>query len=201
MGRSDQSSRPSDVTNCKASRRRDADRRCRYRGDLLRIPADGGWRCDGEVLHFEHHVNVRRELDALTVGQAQHLVVVQHRVHVLDPQRVHRAVADHPLVSFRRLLNHTNKPVTDRPQTPPPVLPPSWEFTSSARKVVPCVRRPAAGITAHSLPPSPRLRVHCASAGRRRCAPAEQPWLITSFIKPEVHSVSIRHQRRTEPRS
>lgn len=40
----------------------------------------------------------RRELDALAVGQTQHLVVVQHRVHVLDPQGVHWSVADHPLV-------------------------------------------------------------------------------------------------------
>ena len=37
-------------------------------------------------------------------------------------------------------------------------------------KVVPCVRLPASGITAHSLLPNPRLLVHCASAGRRRRA-------------------------------
>ena len=46
----------------------------------------------------------------------------------------------------------------------------TWEVTLSARKVVPCVRWPATGITAHSLQPSPRLRVRCASAGRRRRA-------------------------------
>lgn len=39
-----------------------------------------------------------RELNALAVGQAQHLVVIQHRVHVLDPQGIDRPIADHPLV-------------------------------------------------------------------------------------------------------
>lgn len=48
--------------------------------------------------HLKHHVYGWRELDALAVGQTQHLVVVQHRVHVLNPQRVDRPVADHPLV-------------------------------------------------------------------------------------------------------
>jgi len=46
----------------------------------------------------------------------------------------------------------------------------TWEVTSTARKVVSCVRWPATGITAHSLQPSSRLRVHCASTGRRRRA-------------------------------
>jgi len=40
----------------------------------------------------------RGEFDSLAVGQTQHLVVVQHRVHVLDPQGVDRPVAHHPLV-------------------------------------------------------------------------------------------------------
>ena len=44
------------------------------------------------------------------------------------------------------------------------------EVRLSARTVVPRVRWPATGITAHILQPSPRLRVHCASAGRRRRA-------------------------------
>jgi len=51
-----------------------------------------------------------------------------------------------------------------RLQTPPRVA--TCEVTLTARKVVLCVRWPATGITAHSLQPSPRLRVHCASAGR-----------------------------------
>ena len=46
----------------------------------------------------------------------------------------------------------------------------TWEVSLSARKVAPCARRLATGITAHSLEPSPRLRMHCASAGRRRRA-------------------------------
>jgi len=46
---------------------------------------------------------------------------------------------------------HRRKQGSRRPQTPPPVLPPGWKVTLSARKVVPCVRWPATGITAHSL--------------------------------------------------
>eukprot|EP00965_Chrysotila_dentata_P256125 6212443-Pleurochrysis_carterae.AAC.1 len=58
---------------------------------------DGGGRGDGEVVHLEHHVHPRRELDALAVREAEHLVVVEHRVHVFDPERVHRAVEDDPV--------------------------------------------------------------------------------------------------------
>ena len=76
----------------------------RCKGSERDGPADGGWGGDGQVLDLEEHVDVGRELDALAVGQAQHLVVVQHRVHVLDPQGVHRPVADDPLVVLCRVL-------------------------------------------------------------------------------------------------
>eukprot|EP00959_Pyramimonas_sp_CCMP1952_P322476 6748047-Pyramimonas_sp.AAC.1 len=50
------------------------------------LPGDGGGRGDGEVLHLEERLHgVRVELNALPVGQAQRAVVVQHGVHVLDP--------------------------------------------------------------------------------------------------------------------
>ena len=91
------------------------------------------------------------------------------------------------------------KPASHRPQTPPPLLPAG---KLSARKVVRCVRRPATGITAHSLQPSPRLRVRCALAGRRRRATLayEQPRAnMTPSIKPEVHDVPLRRQSRAEP--
>ena len=45
------------------------------------------------------------ELDTLTVGQTQHLVVVQHRVHVLYPEGVHGAITDDPLVVVGRVLD------------------------------------------------------------------------------------------------
>ena len=67
---------------------------------MVLIPADSRWRSDGQVLNLEHHVYVRRELDALAVGQTEHLVVVQYGVHVLDPESVHRAITDHPLMSL-----------------------------------------------------------------------------------------------------
>lgn len=43
-------------------------------------------------------MHVGRELDPLRVGEAEHLVVVQHRIHVLDPHGVHGPVAYQPLV-------------------------------------------------------------------------------------------------------
>jgi len=33
------------------------------------VPADGGWRRHCEILNFEQHVDVRRELDSFTVGK------------------------------------------------------------------------------------------------------------------------------------
>lgn len=50
--------------------------------------------------YLKDHVYVGREFDPLRVGEAQHLVVVQNGVHVLDPDGVHRPVADQPLVVF-----------------------------------------------------------------------------------------------------
>ena len=41
------------------------------------------------------------ELRTLAVGEAEHLVVVEHGVHVLDPQRVHRAVEGDPVERVR----------------------------------------------------------------------------------------------------
>ena len=46
---------------------------------------------------------MRVELDALAVRETQHAVVVQHRVHVLDPDRVYGAVEDDPFFLHRRV--------------------------------------------------------------------------------------------------
>ena len=59
---------------------------------------DGGGRGDGEVRDLEEHMHLLVELDPLAVGEAEGHVVVEHGVHVLDPQRVHRPVEDDPLV-------------------------------------------------------------------------------------------------------
>ena len=45
------------------------------------------------------------ELDALAVGQAQHFVVIQHCVHVLYPEGVHRTVTHDPLVVIGGVLD------------------------------------------------------------------------------------------------
>ena len=38
--------------------------------------------------YLEHHVHPLGELDPLSIGETEHLVVVEHSVHVLDPQGV-----------------------------------------------------------------------------------------------------------------
>ena len=58
------------------------------------------------------------ELDALAVREAEHLVVVEHRVHVLDPQRVDRAVKDHPLAVGRRVTDGGAHERRDEPVRP-----------------------------------------------------------------------------------
>mmetsp|Transcript_4454 Transcript_4454/g.12986 ORF Transcript_4454/g.12986 Transcript_4454/m.12986 type:complete len:489 (-) Transcript_4454:593-2059(-) len=52
---------------------------------------------DGEVLHLKDDVHARGHGDDLAGDEAEFLVVVEHRVHVLDPDGVHGAVEDDPL--------------------------------------------------------------------------------------------------------
>ena len=63
--------------------------------------ADRRRRSHLQVLHLEHHVHRGRHLDALRVGEAEHAIVVQHGVHVLDPHRVHGAVEQDPRAIVR----------------------------------------------------------------------------------------------------
>ena len=45
-----------------------------------------------QVLDLEHHGECNRQLDPLSVRQAQHPVVIEDGVHVLDPDGVDRPV-------------------------------------------------------------------------------------------------------------
>lgn len=56
-----------------------------------------GWGGHLKVHGLEDEAHLRGHLDNLTAHQAQLLVVVQHRVHVLDPHSIHRPVKDQPL--------------------------------------------------------------------------------------------------------
>ena len=58
----------------------------------------GGGRGVVDVVRLEDDFAVRRHGQTVPVGQRQRPVVVQHRVEVLDPQRIHRAVQDEPNV-------------------------------------------------------------------------------------------------------
>ena len=65
------------------------------------------------------------------------------------------------------------------------------EVALIARKVVPCVRWPATGITAHSFSQAQG----CVCTALQLGGDVEQPWLMTSSIKAEVYNVSLRHQQ------
>merc|ERR1719261_1779170 len=54
----------------------------------------GCGRRDGQVVHLEEHAHLVLQLDALAVSEAERLVVVEHRVHRLDPDSVDRPVED-----------------------------------------------------------------------------------------------------------
>mmetsp|Transcript_440 Transcript_440/g.1408 ORF Transcript_440/g.1408 Transcript_440/m.1408 type:complete len:434 (+) Transcript_440:6123-7424(+) len=63
-------------------------------------PRDGRGRRDGQVLGLEHHRHRVRQRHDFARRQTELLVVVEHGVHVLDPDRVDGAVQQHPLSVF-----------------------------------------------------------------------------------------------------
>ena len=63
---------------------------------------DGRGRGDGEVLDLEHDAVRLGERDDLARVEAELLIVVEHCVHVLDPDGVDGAVEHHPLDVFLR---------------------------------------------------------------------------------------------------
>jgi len=67
-----------------------------------------------------------------------------------------------------------NKAVIDRWLRPGVA---TWEVTSSAQKVVPCVRWPATGITAHSFSQAQG----CVCTALQTCSDVEQPWLMSKY--------------------
>jgi hypothetical protein len=55
------------------------------------------WRGDCKVLDLEEHSQLGPQLDSFTVCQTESHVVVEHSVHVFNPQCINRAVKDHPI--------------------------------------------------------------------------------------------------------
>ena len=70
---------------------------------------------DGEVHRLEEQVHHGRHRDDLAAHQAELLVVVEHRVHVLDPDRVDGAVEDDPLVVLARVHGALRKMTASTP--------------------------------------------------------------------------------------
>jgi hypothetical protein len=65
---------------------------------------DSSGRGYSQVIDFEHHRASFGHLDALTIVKTQHLVVIKHSVHVLNPESIDGAVKANPAfpVSFLR---------------------------------------------------------------------------------------------------
>lgn len=61
--------------------------------------------------HDRASAYIGREAEALAVGQSQELVVIQHRVQVLHPLRVHVAVEDDPLALLQLAPHVVDDPV------------------------------------------------------------------------------------------
>lgn len=65
------------------------------------------WNCGRrghwEIIHFKHHGECGWELDSLTVWKAQHLVIIKHSVHVLDPKCIDWPVKNDPFFSITRI--------------------------------------------------------------------------------------------------
>ena len=59
--------------------------------------ADSGWTGLGQIVHLKHQPHAGRQTNPLSVGQTQDLGVIQHRVEILHPDGVHRAIQDDPL--------------------------------------------------------------------------------------------------------
>mmetsp|Transcript_13850 Transcript_13850/g.49705 ORF Transcript_13850/g.49705 Transcript_13850/m.49705 type:complete len:401 (+) Transcript_13850:634-1836(+) len=70
-------------------------------------PRDGGGGRHGQVRDFEDHVHEPLHRDDLAAVQTQLLVVVEHRVHVFDPNRVDGAVQHEPLPVRARVVRES----------------------------------------------------------------------------------------------
>ena len=54
------------------------------------------WRRVVDVVHLKHDLAAWRHGDTISIGKCQGLVVIQHRVQVLNPDGVHRAIQQQP---------------------------------------------------------------------------------------------------------
>ena len=63
-------------------------------------------------MYFEKHPHLVTELDALTVRKTKSLVIVKHRVHILNPDRIDRAIEHrpHPILTLALVLRWNGSP-------------------------------------------------------------------------------------------
>ena len=85
------------------------------RNDASYHPATGygGRRSVVDVVRLEDDLAIGRHGQPVAVGQRQRPVIIQHRVEILDPQRVHRSIQHQPnvfsLLGFQRLPPQSRK--------------------------------------------------------------------------------------------
>ncbi len=57
---------------------------------------DGCWGGDLQIIDLEHHRAGFGHLNTLTIVETEHLVVIEHSVHVLDPESVDWTIENDP---------------------------------------------------------------------------------------------------------
>lgn len=71
------------------------------------VARDCGWGSVVDVVHLKNDLAVGRHRNSVAVGEGECLVVVQHRVQVLNPDCVDGAVQDQPdVLTLRRKMNN-----------------------------------------------------------------------------------------------
>mmetsp|Transcript_30720 Transcript_30720/g.59917 ORF Transcript_30720/g.59917 Transcript_30720/m.59917 type:complete len:287 (-) Transcript_30720:5402-6262(-) len=68
--------------------------------------ADSGRRSNSQILNFKDGTHSVDKFDLFTTCKTQLLVIVQHCVHVLNPNRIDRTIEDNPLPGALRKLAH-----------------------------------------------------------------------------------------------
>jgi hypothetical protein len=75
-----------------------------------------------EVIDLEKHSGSGGHLDPLPIGQTEHLVIIEHSVHVFDPKGIDWPIKDNPPLLLRPLalksLHSVFHKLRDKPFSP-----------------------------------------------------------------------------------
>lgn len=66
---------------------------------------DGGGWGNSEIVDFEHHCECRWKLDSLSIRKTQHFIIIQHCVHIFNPQCIDWTIKNNPFLSITAISN------------------------------------------------------------------------------------------------